>query len=71
MASEYRIATLPYADRRRVLDAVDEAVAALGLPTGVSVTLDGGTEVIVRVTCPPERIGTHTPTPTMIGDPRD
>ena len=66
MASDYRIATLPYADRRRVLDAVDEAVQALGLPAGVNMTLDGGTEVIVRVVCPPERIGTHTPTPEVL-----
>ena len=66
--SEYRIATLPYADRRRVLDAVDEAVAALGLPAGVSVTLDGGTEVIVRVTPPEprgERAGPWTPPVTF------
>ena len=65
MASDYRIATLPYADRRRVLDTVTEAVHASGLPVGVNVTLDGGTEIIVRVTPPPERIGTHTPTPEV------
>ena len=63
MATTYRIATLPYADRHRVLDALDAAVATLDLPAGVNVTLDGGCEILVIVHTPPERIGTHTPEP--------
>lgn len=62
MSSRYRIATLPYADRRRVLEAVEEAVAALHLPT-VNDSLEGGCQVCVSVNCPPERLGTHTPEP--------
>ncbi len=59
---DYSLGHLPYAARGDVLGAIDDAVAALKLPT-VNPTLDGACTVIVRVTTPPERIGTHTPEP--------
>jgi hypothetical protein len=61
--SRYLIATLPYPDRRAVLDAVGDAVTALQMPS-VNVSLDGGVAVYVEVTAPPERIGSHTPEET-------
>ena len=59
----YLLGTFPYADRARVLTAIDEAVAALGVQQGMVPELAGATRIFVRVIVPQERLGTHKPMP--------
>jgi hypothetical protein len=59
----YTVVSFPYAERHHVLERLDAAIAQWPITQGANPTLDGATEILVRVTPPQERLGTHTPTP--------
>ena len=55
---DYYIAQLPYAERHTVADQLD---ALFGKSASLGSTVEGATQVIVRIHVPQERLGGITP----------